>query len=225
MSDARPTSQNDARSARTKMRIIEAAIEVFGRRGFEAASLRDLAIAAEVNQPAIADYFGSKRGLYLAAVEHIASYANDVFQAARTPEGMFPDGVSRLRHELCEAAQTILAEDRPHGWEGFVARCAQENGEACKILRARAVAPLAHRMASYVCPEPADPDVVDECQARVMAMFTAIVSFGLLKGIVSRASSWPDPDPRHANRLISLIDELCRNDLLSRPASPLKAAR
>jgi len=55
----------------TRRRILDTAIEVFAAAGYEAASTRVLAERAGVNLPAIHYYFGSKEGLYRAAIEHI----------------------------------------------------------------------------------------------------------------------------------------------------------
>ena len=55
----------------TKERLLEAAIDVFGRHGFDSASTRMIARAADVNIAAIPYYFGGKGGLYQAVIEHI----------------------------------------------------------------------------------------------------------------------------------------------------------
>ncbi len=55
----------------TRRRILDAALELFGKEGFEGASTRSLAERAGVNLPAIQYYFGSKEGLYRAVVEEI----------------------------------------------------------------------------------------------------------------------------------------------------------
>src|SRR5579862_9588675 len=49
-----------------RLRLLEAAIDVFGRHGFDGASTRMLAKAAGVNLQAIPYHFGGKEGLYLA---------------------------------------------------------------------------------------------------------------------------------------------------------------
>jgi len=56
----------------TRRRIIDAAIQLFGERGFDGASTRDIAKLAEVNAPALQYYFNNKNGLYQACAEHIA---------------------------------------------------------------------------------------------------------------------------------------------------------
>jgi AcrR family transcriptional regulator len=61
-----------ARGEETRMRIIDAAIQMFGERGFEGASTRDIAKAAGVNAPALQYYFDNKEGVYRACAEYIA---------------------------------------------------------------------------------------------------------------------------------------------------------
>jgi AcrR family transcriptional regulator len=52
-------------------RLLEAAVDVFGKHGFEAATTRMIAKSAGVNIAAIPYYFSGKEGLYQAAVSHI----------------------------------------------------------------------------------------------------------------------------------------------------------
>ncbi|MBT2186499.1 CerR family C-terminal domain-containing protein [Sphingobium nicotianae] len=53
-------------------RIIEAALDQFGRLGFDAASTRDIARASGTAMSSITYHFGGKQGLYLACADHIA---------------------------------------------------------------------------------------------------------------------------------------------------------
>ncbi len=55
----------------TRRRILDAAIVAFAADGYEGVSTRRLAEQAGVNLPAIQYYFGSKEGLFRAAIEHI----------------------------------------------------------------------------------------------------------------------------------------------------------
>ena len=64
-----------ARGDETRLRIIEAAIELFGEYGFEGASTRDIAARAGVNAPALQYYFENKEGVYRACAEYIADDA------------------------------------------------------------------------------------------------------------------------------------------------------
>jgi AcrR family transcriptional regulator len=70
-----PTGGGYARGEETRQRIIEAAIAVFGERGFTAATTREIAVRAEVNPPALQYYFENKEGLYKACADYISSAA------------------------------------------------------------------------------------------------------------------------------------------------------
>ena len=69
----RSTESGYARGEETRLRIIEAAINLFGERGFVAASTREIAARAGVNAPALQYYFENKEGVYRACAEHLAS--------------------------------------------------------------------------------------------------------------------------------------------------------
>src|SRR5260370_136862 len=62
----------NARGDETRLRIIEAAIELFGEHGFKGASTRDIATRAGVNAPALQYYFENKKGVYQTCAEYIA---------------------------------------------------------------------------------------------------------------------------------------------------------
>lgn len=61
----------------TKQRILEAAQHLFATRGYAETGVRDICAMAEVNQALVGRYFGSKLGLFEAALE--ASFDVDVF--------------------------------------------------------------------------------------------------------------------------------------------------
>jgi TetR/AcrR family transcriptional regulator, regulator of cefoperazone and chloramphenicol sensitivity len=81
------------RGEETRARIIAAAMTLFGERGFEGASTRDIATSAGVNAPALQYYFDNKEGVYLACAEHIASRVWDYLA------------------EVVAAAERVLADD------------------------------------------------------------------------------------------------------------------
>ena len=56
---------------RTRDRLLEAGLDIFGEHGFAAATTRMLAEKARVNLAAIPYHFGGKEGLYRAVVAHI----------------------------------------------------------------------------------------------------------------------------------------------------------
>jgi TetR/AcrR family transcriptional regulator len=87
----RPSSLPPGRPRQvTDEQILEAALDAFSRRGFEAVSLRELNAALDLSHATIAKRFESKEELWKAAVNlafqrHHASLPVDVFAAPATP--------------------------------------------------------------------------------------------------------------------------------------------
>ncbi|HEX7966729.1 MAG TPA: CerR family C-terminal domain-containing protein [Stellaceae bacterium] len=109
----RPTSYQ--RGEDTRRRILETAIDVFATVGYEGAGTRMLAERAGVNLPAIQYYFGSKEGLYRAAIGHIAEQIDlrmapvaDRVRAALGRDGATPKELLGLLHEIVEAFVTLV---------------------------------------------------------------------------------------------------------------------
>ncbi len=65
-SPSRPTRPRDA--AASKQALLQAAQDLFGQRGFEQTTIREIGDRAGVDAALIARYFGSKADLYVAAV-------------------------------------------------------------------------------------------------------------------------------------------------------------
>jgi TetR/AcrR family transcriptional regulator, regulator of cefoperazone and chloramphenicol sensitivity len=64
-----------ARGEETRARIIRTALALFGERGFDGVSTRDIATQAEVPAPSLQYYFENKEGLYAACIEDIQTSA------------------------------------------------------------------------------------------------------------------------------------------------------
>ena len=62
----------------TRLKLLEAASELFGRNGFSRTTVREIGERAGVDPALIARYFGSKTALYIATLEH---------DGANSPEG------------------------------------------------------------------------------------------------------------------------------------------
>jgi AcrR family transcriptional regulator len=87
MTAARVQTAPSTKGERTTARILDAAESVFAERGFEAASLREIARRAGLQQPGLYNHFASKRDLYAAVLERALSpmtaAMSDAIQTAR----------------------------------------------------------------------------------------------------------------------------------------------
>ncbi len=116
------------RGAETRARLIEAGLDVFGHQGFEAASTREIARAANVNLAAILYHFGSKEALYHAVAEHIvAGIGARVGPALSTAQGELrevnAENALKLILRLVEAfVDAALGNPEAERWARFVVR-------------------------------------------------------------------------------------------------------
>jgi AcrR family transcriptional regulator len=124
-----------ARGEETRARIVVAAMRIFGARGFEAASTRDIATSAGVNAPALQYYFDNKEGVYLACVEYIVASVWDFMSevaadaeeslAAQASDAELIEKFCVLQGKLAEFMFTIKdSED----WRLFMARLQSGEG-------------------------------------------------------------------------------------------------
>lgn len=100
-------------SSETRVKMVHAAIEVFGALGYEGASTRTLAERAEVNLAAIPYHFGGKRGLYLAAAQVIADYARERMEpvVVRLRDAKTADHATRIDEALNSFIHLVVGSD------------------------------------------------------------------------------------------------------------------
>jgi TetR/AcrR family transcriptional regulator, regulator of cefoperazone and chloramphenicol sensitivity len=117
------------RGEETRVRIIAAAIRLFGDKGYEGASTRDIAAAAGVNAPALQYYFDNKEGVFRACIEFIADRAwDDLSEGVIEAERLIAEGADdeALIEAYCDI-QTRAAEFKfkaadQDDWRQFMAR-------------------------------------------------------------------------------------------------------
>ncbi len=124
-----------ARGEETRARIVAAALRMFGERGFEAASTRDIAASAGVNAPALQYYFDNKEGVYLACAEHIVKrvwdYMADIAVVAERALAESADD-DELIEAFCnvqaQLAQFMFTMADADDWRLFMARLQSGEG-------------------------------------------------------------------------------------------------
>jgi len=139
----------------TRRRILETALALFAAVGFDSASTRAIAEQAGVNLPAIQYYFGSKEGLYRAAIAHIGEQATQAIVpiAGRVHDALDRGTPSRaqlvkLLCEMVDALVTLFLDDSLPERESrslFVSRVEVEHTAALdplnEVMRRHVLAP------------------------------------------------------------------------------------
>src|SRR5262245_44861791 len=86
MAGSQPTKQRDA--PRTKAKILEAAKQAFSEQSYTQTGIRDIAAMAGVSSTLLLRYFGSKAGLFEAALI-AAMESSDLFETEKEVFGAF----------------------------------------------------------------------------------------------------------------------------------------
>jgi len=102
-------------SEETKKRIIKAAGEIFGHKGFQKTTIRDIACAANVNLAAVNYHFGGKQELYRIVIEDIFKKGFEKFPSTPDdPDRYTPE--KKLHWFIRSAIYRFLSNE---GWQGM----------------------------------------------------------------------------------------------------------
>lgn len=98
----------------TRQRLLEAAILVFAEKGFDGAGIREIAQKAKANSALVQYYFGSKEGLYHAALQFLFEQGPDAVGALAPPPQLgepeaFGKAVASLRNYIRAFLEDLFA--------------------------------------------------------------------------------------------------------------------
>lgn len=213
----------EARSAKTRATLIEAAIEMFGAVGYEAASTRLLAQKAEANLSAITYHFGGKRELYLGAAQEIAAYVRVRLGeiAEELNQANTEDPLSSIETALVKFLYLVVDDAKPRAWTAFLARCIQENDDAYLLIHEEAIAPFQQRLVDVARMLSLGTSDDEAIRLRIAAIMSVVASFRLLPGFMLRGMGWSEITPKSTRRIDAMIRDLTRSNFLTmRPTRP-----
>lgn len=201
---ARPDSARPADQP-TRRALVEAALHLFGRQGFDATSTRQIAARAGANVAAIAYHFGGKAGLRLACVEVISERIGAILPIGLPLPAEAGAARARIEAMLRAAVQFMATAEQAQELVAFVMREIVLGGPLVDELYARVFEPR-HR---FLCglwgvATGADP----ESEATRLAVFAAIgqvVYFRIGRPMILRRMAWPAIGAAEAGRIADLL--------------------
>ncbi len=200
----------------TARRILEAAIEVFAEEGYDGASTRALADRAKVNLPAIQYYFGSKEGLYRAAIGEIvgivdthlapaAAVAAKALEGKRDPEKLFA-----ALYELLDAFTALVtSRNATSSRSTFITRAEIEGKPALDLLHESVtrlgIQPCAEMIARLLQRDPQDEEIL----VRTLAILGQVFVFHSKCNNKSarQTMSWDQLDERKLHVIQTIVRE------------------
>jgi AcrR family transcriptional regulator len=182
------------RGAETRTQLIEAALDVFGRLGFEGATTREIAKAAGANLAAIVYHFGSKEALHLAVAEHVAnriasSVGPALAEAANPAASATPEAARAMFGRLIETyVEVMVGSAEAERWARFIVREQMQPSAAFDVIyriMGGAVG-IATRLIATALGRPED----EEIRLRAFAMFGQVLVFRVAQALVLRRMGW-----------------------------------
>jgi AcrR family transcriptional regulator len=149
-SPAKRPSASVADLAATRERLITVAGEMFAETGFEQTSVRDVCARANANVAAVNYHFGSKFGLYEAAIGYWLERENLERQAAIAQVATMADPEEALRAFIAAFIARLLDRERPRWHARLVAREMANPTAALDAMVARTVRPTLGQLRSII---------------------------------------------------------------------------
>jgi AcrR family transcriptional regulator len=180
----------------TDARLLDVAVEHFGRKGLEGASTRAIAADADTLMSSITYHFGGKKGLYLAAAEHISENMAERLRPAieRVAEicagGIDVAAARASLHAVFARMVEIMVAEESAAFARFVVREQAEPTEAFDRIYAGTMGQMLARVAAML--QVIAGNTLDETEARVRAMTLVgqILVFRVARAAVLRGTGW-----------------------------------
>jgi AcrR family transcriptional regulator len=208
----------------THSRLLDVAIDHFGRFGIDGASTRAIAKDAATPMSSITYHFGGKEGLYLATASHIAERMGKLLApaiaraAAACQPGCTPEQARDALHAVYGHVAGVLVSAETAPLARFIVREQANPTEAFNRIYEGLVAPMLSRLAFLL--GVASGGALDEQEARLRAvtLMGQVLVFRVARAAALRAGGWEDIGAREleviravlADHLDAILDRLAR---------------
>lgn len=210
--------KNQSRSALTRNKLLEVAIEVFGSRGYEGVGTREIADRASVNLSAIRYHFGDKAGLYHAAIQHVAEGIRERVMSPFVEEirsRVEKKGISReeLIDSLCQLitrfASHLLGPGIGNNWSRLVIREQTNPTDNYDIIYnvQRLVIETAALIVGKIRGQAPESE---EIRIRTVSLLGQVVVFRTAPATTLRAIGWKKFGPKEISALQLVVQDHCR---------------
>lgn len=201
----RPGNGRLTSAERTRRALIRAALQLFGTKGFDGTSTREIAAAADANIGSIAYHFGGKAGLRDACAAFIVETIGQVAGAALRMDlpdeasATTPQEAEQLLTQAVEAMVTFIVA-RPESGEmvQFILRELSHPTSALDTIYAGVFEPVHKRLCKVWEQATGDPADSDRTKITVFTLLGQVVYFRIGREAVRRRMGWSEIGNREA---------------------------
>ncbi len=196
-------SRKPAVSDPTRDKLLDVAGRIFADRGYRAATIRQICIAAGANVAAVNYHFGDKLGLYTEVVRQSARIAE--FQAAQTVIDQDAPAEDVLRAVIRARLNSLFRGDRPDWNFRIMTHELAQPTPALRRLVNKAGQPLFHRMLELIGGMIGLPAEDESTRLCAISLLGQIMVYALAAPLVT--AIWPEFEltPEQVDRIANHI--------------------
>lgn len=194
----------------TRMRLVRAALVLFGEKGFDATSTREIAAAAKANIGSIAYHFGSKDGLRQACAAYIVSLvgemAGSVLSQTETDERQSRDEAAAMLSRIVETMVGFLVA-RPEAGEVvyFILRELARPTAALDTIYSGVFEPVHKRLCAIWERATGEAAESERTKITVFTIIGQAVYFRIGREAVMRRMGWSEIGASEAGAVLDVI--------------------
>lgn len=206
-------------SSGTRQKLLAAAIDLFGRQGFEGTSIREIARQAKANIAAIAYHFGGKEELYRACLEHIVQSVGQGLGEQLQPSddlGLDPDQARKALKDIFFAITGfLLATPQVASFVRVVVREQMDPTPSFDLLYRDFMEPLHRRLCRLWALASGSDAESETTKVAVFSILGQVLLFRIARAGALRRMGWRDIGERE---LAILRQRIAINvELLTKP--------
>jgi AcrR family transcriptional regulator len=203
------------RGADAREKLLEAALDAFGRDGFDGASTRDIARQAGVNLAAIPYHFGGKDGLHRAVAVYIVdSISRQIGPAVAMveagPQHLPKDAASAriMLHRLLDAAcDMLIGNPQAARWAPFIMRELMAPTPSFDIFYEGFVGRMHKTITLLYARATGREAEAEETIVRAFAIMGQLMVFRMARAVVLRRLAWKDYGPEQVAMVRAMLHE------------------
>lgn len=195
-----------ALSSGTAESLVRAAIDLFGRKGFDGTSIREVARQANTNLASIAYHFGSKEGLRQACAEAFAAEVAGRLNLTETQAPGTPQDAEEMLIGMVETfSHALIAAPDLQPFIAFALREITEGGPGTDTIHAALVAPVHGRFCQLWALATGENAQSDATKLLVFSIIGQTLYFRIGAPIVQRRMNWPCIGATETDQIVSMI--------------------
>lgn len=177
----------------TSAALIQAGLTLFGRRGFDAVSVRDLAAESGANIAAVSYHFGGKEGLRRACAEAVVQRIAQAMGGAELPDQPLPDFMAQnmLEEMVSAGVRTLVADPGAAPVAQFILREVLPDPALTDIVYVGLFEKMHARTCALWEMATGAPATSDTTLLRMFTLLGQIAYFRIAQPVIARRMNWP----------------------------------